>query len=84
MSNEPENCPHCKVSLLGDPIPKKYLEHYSGTHFKREIGIEVRGFYDGVAYYECPDCKGKWGAWLKEFEDWSNNEQRLYRFKNKF
>ncbi len=45
--DSPLECPHCKADLRN---------HESGPPFKREIGIEVRGFYDGVAYYNCPDC----------------------------
>ncbi len=82
-----ENCPHCGVSLQGEPIPEKSLTHKDGcdgfsheswsrpgdrchcliygkvTHFGRKIGIEVRGVYDGVLYYQCPDCAGKWHRW---------------------
>lgn len=44
----PLNCPHCNADLR-DP---------QGPPFKLEIGIEIRGLYDGVAYYQCPECKG--------------------------
>lgn len=30
------------------------------THFGRVIGIEVRGVYDGVLYWTCPDCNHAW------------------------
>jgi hypothetical protein len=55
-----DNCPHCKVSLIGDLIPDDIKQHYSGTHWRREIGIEYTDKYDGVWEYECPDCKGRW------------------------
>lgn len=42
-------CPHCKADLRN---------HESGPPFKREMGMEVKGFYDGVAYFKCPDCGG--------------------------
>lgn len=105
-----ENCPHCHVSLQGDPVPEKYLTHEAGcngivyrcsrfhtalhddgrchavyrgtecgltlaeaacyclpygkvTHFSRKIGCEVRGVYDGVLYWQCPDCHGTWHRW---------------------
>ena len=76
MENEPTNCPHCKTSLLGDAIPDKDLHHYNGTHWKREIGVEMRGFYDGIAYWRCPDCDGKWGPWYKMYLNWmeTNND----------
>ena len=58
MSNHPENCPKCNSSWIGDPIPQKYLEYYSGTHWKREIGIDggYMGIYDGLVAIRCPDC----------------------------
>jgi len=66
-----DNCPHCNVSLLAEPVPIDSLHLYGGIHFKREVGVQVRGFFDGVAYFECPDCKGKWGDRLEEYEKWS-------------
>jgi hypothetical protein len=65
------NCPYCNVSLIGAPI-KEEDQHYFNTpgetphseewvtHFRREIGVEVRGVYDGVLYWKCPDCGGTW------------------------
>ncbi len=61
--NEPLNCPHCGVSLLGEPIPQDMAAHYSVTHWKREIGVEDPIKYDGVYYWECPDCEGQWGGY---------------------
>lgn len=58
-NNSPRFCPHCKASLVGDPIPDNIKQHYDGTHWKREIGIDGgrMGIYDGVVAYQCPDCK---------------------------
>lgn len=63
--NDPENCPHCKVSLLGETISQELLDtgYYYGTHWKREIGVEIPEKYDGIYYYFCPDCKGEWGGY---------------------
>lgn len=62
--NDPTNCPHCGVSLLGELIPEDQLDGYpEGKHWKREIGVEDPEFYDGVYYYYCPDCKGEWGGY---------------------
>jgi hypothetical protein len=69
-----DNCPHCSVSLQGDPIPEKHLPVFNAldakpgdygwvTHFRREIGVEVLGGYDGVLYWKCPDCDGVWHRW---------------------
>jgi len=55
-----DNCPHCGVSLIGDPIPDDIKEHYSSTHWRREIGMEYPDKYDGVWEWMCPDCGGKW------------------------
>lgn len=55
-----DNCPHCKVSLIGDAIPDDIKHHYSSSNWKREMGIEYPGKYDGVWEWQCPDCLGKW------------------------
>lgn len=54
-----DKCPHCNVSLLGDPIPKNSLKCYNTTHWRREIGIDggYIGIYDGIVAYKCPDCE---------------------------
>ena len=28
--------------------------------FKKEIGIEIPGAYDGILFYKCPECKCYW------------------------
>jgi hypothetical protein len=64
-----ETCPHCGASMLGDPISPKALA--SGMYgpigpnepprfYRRYIGVEIRGLYDGVCYWLCPDCGGTW------------------------
>lgn len=57
-----DNCPKCNVSLIGDPIPDDIKEHYSATHWRREIGVEIPELYDGVWYWKCPDCGHGWGG----------------------
>lgn len=55
------NCPHCSVSLIGEPIPEDIRQHYSPPyHWRREIGIEDPDKYDGIWEWMCPDCKGRW------------------------
>ena len=58
MSSEVDSCPKCEVSFIGDPIPEKDLQFYSGTHWRREIGIDggMLGIYDGIVAWKCPDC----------------------------
>lgn len=53
-----DNCPKCKANWLGEEIPKDIQEHYSGTHWKREIAIDggFSGIYDGTVAIQCPDC----------------------------
>jgi len=68
MSNSPENCPLCGVSLLGDPIPQDELKwHGDSTHWKREIGIERPEIYDGVFEWKCPDCLQTWPSEVGRF-----------------
>jgi len=55
----PDNCPHCGVSLIGEPLPSSL---YGGneTPWRREVGCEVQGAFDGVLFWKCPDCGGTW------------------------
>jgi hypothetical protein len=74
----PDNCPHCGASLLGGEIPEHINQPFQfsdgtwhkpygdATHWRREIGVEVQGGYDGVLYYECPDCHDTWNRWPDE------------------
>lgn len=58
-----DECPFCKADLKGEPIPEDLRKMYSSTHYSRLIGIEIRGGYDGVSYWECPDCHVRWDRW---------------------
>lgn len=53
-----DNCPKCNFNFIGDPIPDDIKEHYSGTHWRRDIGIDGgrMGIYDGLVAFKCPDC----------------------------
>jgi hypothetical protein len=44
---EDERCANCKADLT------------SGG-YSRVIGVEIRGVYDGILYWECPDCGFAW------------------------
>ena len=79
------NCPKCKVSWIGEPIPDDIKEHYSGTHWRREIGIDggYMGIYDGIVALKCPDCKeefprgnSKWALELFEkYQEYCRGEK---------
>lgn len=58
MSEEQQRCPLCGVDLCD---PEK------GEGFLRTIGMCVRGVYDGILYWLCPDCGGAWHRWTPEF-----------------
>jgi hypothetical protein len=68
----PETCEHCGADLRGAPIPQEHLDqgHHapSSTHYLRTIGVELRGVYDGVLYWMCPDCGGTWHRWPEGHE----------------
>jgi len=48
--------------------------------FGRKIGIEVRGVYDGVLYWKCPDC----GTYTGRFSGvvYSDIEENSHAFEN--
>lgn len=54
-----EQCPHCGVSLQGDPIPEPSQPMYGATHFSRKIGIYSRET-DRTVAWRCPDCEKEW------------------------
>jgi hypothetical protein len=61
-----EHCPHCNADLTGEPIPQEYIDKgYYGdkTHYSRKVGHEIRGVYDGVLFWSCPDCGKAWPRW---------------------
>lgn len=49
-------CPKCGSNW-------EVINTSSGTIYSRLVGIEIRGGYDGVSYWECPDCKIRWDRW---------------------
>lgn len=69
---EPSHCPACGVSLKGLPIPIHDRDFFGGaTHFRREIGVEVRGTYDEIDHWLCPDCGTKFNRnWEQLPEDY--------------
>lgn len=59
----PDNCPECGVTLQGEEIPEDIRPNYSGTHWNRVLGVKVQGAYDGVLFWQCPDCGARWHRW---------------------
>lgn len=53
--NPDDACPHCNADLsqVGP----------DGRRGSRRIGVEVPTVYDGVLYWKCPDCGGRWHRW---------------------
>lgn len=70
IRTQPDNCPYCGVSLLGEPLSAETLaaqtldtmkEFGMPTHLRREIGRGgLHPIYQGVLFWECPDCGGQW------------------------
>jgi uncharacterized C2H2 Zn-finger protein len=48
-------------------------------HFRRLRGIEIRGEYDGVSYWECPECNMIWQRNFPKF-DYSKMTQEQRSF----
>lgn len=53
---------HPAYSDKTDAEVRAIAEQYGDPdgHFSRLVGVEVRGLYDGVLYWECPDCHKQW------------------------
>jgi hypothetical protein len=49
------HCPECKAEWKGD---KSAL-----------VGIEIRGEYDGVSYWECRNCNTAWRRNFPKFDE---------------
>lgn len=41
------------------------LPYGEATHWRREIGHEIQGVYDGILFYTCPDCGWAWNRWVQ-------------------
>lgn len=68
MKKDENICPHCETDLRDKPIPKEHQHLYgTSTHFSRKIGIEIRGVYDGMLFWQCPNCGGRWHRFTDEY-----------------
>lgn len=58
-----EFCPHCHHDLTAmDEYqrPKMIPDTFPPEFYEAKIGVEVRGVYDGVLFWQCPSCNGRW------------------------
>ena len=56
----PSECPKCRASMMGEPIPEKDREVFGGVEwFSRVIGFTDPD-KDGAWRWECPDCGHEW------------------------
>ena len=47
-----------------EQVEESMKECYSPPYvWKREIGIEILGQYDGISRYLCPDCNTQFDRW---------------------
>lgn len=65
-----ENCPHCGVSLIAEPLPP--VADPNGTQLpgsvnEKVMGIEIPEVFDGVLYWMCLSCRGAWHYWTTEW-----------------
>lgn len=49
-------CPLCGANLVGERIKDSDPPRF----YRRAFGVEIRGVYDGVLFWACPDCGGAW------------------------
>lgn len=60
MSKEIDNpCPSCEATDIGDLIPAEIADLYSGTHWRKHIGISDR-MADRVTHWQCWQCGHRW------------------------
>jgi hypothetical protein len=75
-----EKCPSplCGADLNGPEVPRQLRrEGYYGPYeesdpprfYSRVVAFTIRGFYDGVAYWQCPECNVVWHRADDMFDD---------------
>lgn len=47
-------CPRCGTVLDYEK---------DGHQYSHVIGVEITGIYDGVLFWQCPFCDGRWHRW---------------------
>jgi len=65
-----DTCPECAQSWRGEPIPQEYWGSYCDgvTYYSLLIGVQIRGVYDGVCYWECPHCEVRFHRFSEDDE----------------
>ncbi len=58
-----ECCKGMTDEELLEDIKRCYNEPY---RFSKLVGIEVRGKYDGISYWQCPFCNATWDRWTSK------------------
>ncbi len=61
---DPDNCPHCGVSWVGDPVPD--CGGYEARHFTKNVVLVL----DEPQYYRCTVCEAKTelGIWNRGYK----------------
>lgn len=67
-------CKNKSDDELRELVKTSYAPPY---RFSRLIGVEIRGYYDGVAKWRCPDCGAEWDRFSKESAD--GKQRRVFR-----
>jgi hypothetical protein len=50
-----------------EEIAKQYLHTKDNPkYFKKLIGVEIQGEYDGISRWMCPECKSEWNRFTEE------------------
>jgi hypothetical protein len=63
-----ETCPINGCDLRGEEIkPESLAKGYYGPwdgvekrYYSKMVGVQIRGVYDGVCYWFCPECGERW------------------------
>jgi len=70
-SSRQDECPN-GCDMKAGQIAQEWLEagfygpwspQEGPRYYSRLIGVEVPGVYDGVLYWQCPDCGAAWHRW---------------------
>ena len=67
-------CKDMTDKQIEEDVKKMYSPPY---RWGREVGVELSwdhpDYYDGVSYWQCPDCKTTWNRWTGDEEEIKEN-----------